>query len=119
MRHRFLAAAILAIALAILAPSCSRDSNTVGALQVLKNLKYRRDPEYREKIDTELHDERNSFIRMKSWSWAGYITVLLEGIGVVAAMIRGQETIQQVLSYSICLIVATYWISYMVLSRKY
>lgn len=34
MRHRFLAAAILAIALAILAPSCSRDSNTVGALQV-------------------------------------------------------------------------------------
>ena len=34
MRHRFLPAAILVIALVILAPSCSRDSNTVNGLQV-------------------------------------------------------------------------------------
>ena len=34
MRHRFLPAAILVIALAILAPSCSRDGNTVSGLQV-------------------------------------------------------------------------------------
>ncbi len=34
MRHRFLPAAILVIAFAILAPSCSRDKNTVSGLQV-------------------------------------------------------------------------------------
>lgn len=34
MRRRFLPAAILAIALAVLVPSCSRDSNTVSGLQV-------------------------------------------------------------------------------------
>lgn len=34
MRHRFLAAAILVIALVLLTPSCSRDSNTVSGLQV-------------------------------------------------------------------------------------
>ena len=34
MRHRFILAAIFVIALAILAPSCSRDSNTVSGLQV-------------------------------------------------------------------------------------
>ncbi len=91
----------------------------VGALQIARNLKYRKDPEYREKIDTEIGDERNSFIRMKSWSWAGYLTVLVEGIGVVAATVRGQETARTVLSFSVCLIITVYWVSYMILKRKY
>ena len=32
----------------------------IGALQIWRNLKYRRDPEYREKIDIEAGDERNN-----------------------------------------------------------
>ena len=91
----------------------------VGALQVARTMKYRNDPEFREKLDTEILDERNSFLRMKSWAWTGYFVVLIEGAGVVIAMILGKETIQQVLAYSICLIIAIYWISYMVLKRKY
>ena len=91
----------------------------VGALQIARNLRYRRDPAYREKIDTEVSDERNRFLRMKSWSWAGYITVIAEGIIAVVAAVRGQETVQLVLSYSVCLLLAAYYISYLVLSRKY
>ena len=91
----------------------------VGVFQVIRNLRYRRDNEYKEKIDTEFSDERNSFLRMKSWSWAGYITVLIEAIGAVVAMVMGQETIQLVLSYSVALIVFVYWLMYMILSRKY
>ena len=91
----------------------------VGVFQVIRNLRYRRDNEYKEKIDTEYSDERNSFLRMKSWSWAGYITVLVEAIGAVVAMVMGQETIQLVLSYSVALIVFVYWLMYMILSRKY
>ena len=91
----------------------------VGALQIARNLRYRRDPAYREKIDTEVSDERNRFLRMKSWSWAGYITVLAEAIAAVVAAVRGQETVQLVLSYSVCLLLAAYYISYLVLSRKY
>ena len=91
----------------------------VGILQVIRNLKYQKDPDYREKIDTEINDERNSFLRMKSWTWTGYITILVEGIGVIAAMILGQRTIQLVLSYSVCLLLAAYWITYMILRRKY
>ena len=92
---------------------------TVGFLQMMRNLRYRKDEDYREKIDTEFGDERNSFLRMKSWAWTGYIVVLAEGIGVVIAMITGQELVCKVLSYSVCLIVGVYWITYMVLSRKY
>ena len=91
----------------------------IGALQTIRNLRYRRDAEYRKKIDTEVSDERNRFLSMKSWSWAGYIVVLVEGIGVVAAMITGQKTVQLILSYSVCLIVTVYWITYLILSRKY
>ena len=91
----------------------------VGFFQAMRNLRYRKDKDYREKIDTELGDERNSVLRMKSWAWTGYIVVLAEGIGVVIAMITGQELLCRVLSWSVCLIVGVYWITYMVLSRKY
>ena len=91
----------------------------VGAMQVYKNLKYRRNPEYRERLDTEAKDERNAFIRMRSWAWAGYITILALSIGTVVALILGQQTIQMTLMYTICLIVGVYWVAYVVLSRKY
>ena len=91
----------------------------VGVLQCIRNVRYRKDREYREKIDIELKDERNRYLRMKSWSWAGYIVILVEGVGVVAAMILGEHTVQLVLSYSVCLILCVYWVSYLILSRKY
>ena len=91
----------------------------IGMLQVIRNLKYRKDSVYREKIDTEAQDERNRFLRMKSWSWTGYIVVMAQSIGVIIAMVLGQDQIQHVLSYSVCLMLCTYWISYVVLSRKY
>ncbi|MBR0353177.1 MAG: hypothetical protein IJH53_08230 [Oscillospiraceae bacterium] len=91
----------------------------VGVLQVVRNLRYRKDEEYKEKVDTEVNDERMSFLRMKSWSWTGYLMILIEGIGVIVALVLGQRTIQLVLSYSVCLILVIYWISYLVLSRKY
>lgn len=90
----------------------------VGVIQIIRNLKYRNDPAYREKMDTEAADERNRFLRMKSWAWAGYITILVEGCGAIAAMILGQRTVQMVLSYSLCLILAVYWAAYVVLNRK-
>ena len=92
---------------------------TVGILQLIRTVKYRKDPEYREKVDIELTDERSKYLRMKSWAWTGYIIVLVEGIGVIIAMILGYETIQLVLAYSLCLILLVYWITYLVLNKKY
>ncbi len=91
----------------------------VGTLQVIRAVKYRKDSEYREKVDTELGDERNRFLRMKSWSWAGYSTILIEGIGAIVAMVLGERTVQLVLSYSVCLVLVIYWIAYVILSKKY
>ena len=91
----------------------------VGVLQAIRNVKYRKDADYREKIDVEANDERNRFLRMKSWSWAGYISVLVESVGVIVAIILGEETVRLILSLSVCLILVAYWVSYLVLSRKY
>ena len=91
----------------------------VGILQVMRNLKYRRDPEYREKIDVEVSDERNKYLRMQSWSWAGYIMVIGLAISGVIAMILGQEQVQLTLMYSMCALLMVYTISYYILSRKY
>ena len=91
----------------------------VGTLQLIRAVKYRKDSEYKEKVDTELGDERNRFLRMKSWSWAGYFTILIEGIGAIIAMILGERTVQLVLSYSVCLVLVIYWVAYVILSKKY
>ena len=91
----------------------------VGVLQAIRNVKYRKDADYREKIDVEANDERNRFLRMKSWSWAGYIAILVEAAGVIVAIILGEETVRLILSLSVCLILVAYWVSYLVLSRKY
>ena len=91
----------------------------VGVLQSIRNVKYRKDTDYRDKIDTEANDERNRFLRMKSWSWAGYIAILVESVGVIVAIILGEETVRLILSLSVCLILVAYWVSYLVLSRKY
>ena len=120
---------VIGIALLVLSIAGALDSTlyagmggaliAVGILQIIRNVRYRTDAAYREKWDTEVSDERNRFLRMKSWSWAGYIVVLVEAMGVIVAMIMGKETVQMILCYSVCLILCAYWISYLVLSRKY
>ncbi len=91
----------------------------VGTLQLIRAVKYRKDSEHKEKVDTELGDERNRFLRMKSWSWAGYFTILIEGIGAIIAMALGERTVQLVLSYSVYLVLVIYWIAYVILNKKY
>lgn len=91
----------------------------VGALQIVRNLRYRKNEQYREKIDTEVRDERNQFIRNKSWAWTGYILIIAEAVASLIALIAKQEIVQQVLLYTICGTITVYWVTYMILSRKY
>ena len=91
----------------------------VGVMQIIRNLRYRRDETYREKIDVEAKDERNGFLRMKSWSWAGYVAVLAEGVGAIVAMVMGERTVQLTLSYCVCGLIFTYWVAYLIVRKKY
>lgn len=90
-----------------------------GIMLLVRNIRYRTDEEYKEKMDINYSDERNKYISMKAWSWAGYLFVLLAGIATIVCMILKQTLYMKIASLSVCLMVGLYWICYLVLRRKY
>ena len=91
----------------------------VGALQVYRQMKYRKNEEYREKVDIALEDERNKFLRGKAWAWAGYLFVIISAVGSLILRFAGKSELADLAACFMGLLVFLYWGSYMVLSRKY
>ena len=91
----------------------------IGAWQVYRQLKYRRNEEYREKVDIAMQDERNHFIRGKAWAWAGYLFVIITAVGSLILRFAGKSELADMAACGMALLVFLYWVSYMMLSRKY
>lgn len=91
----------------------------VGLVQIVRNLKYNNNEEYKEKIDIEASDERNRYLRLKAWSWAGYIYVLGSAVLSLVCLAMGLEDLSRMLGLSMCAVLALFWGSYMVLRNKY
>lgn len=91
----------------------------VGIVQTIRHLKYMHDPEYKEKFDTEVSDERNRYINMKAWSWAGYLFVMAAALGTIIFAILGNSALMQCCAYGVCIIILFYWVSYLILRKKY
>lgn len=91
----------------------------VGIIFLVRQIRYKKNQEYRESVDVEINDERNKYLSMKAWSWSGYLFVLIAAVGAVILKLVGREELVYMASGSICLIVVLYWISYMVLRKKY
>ena len=80
---------------------------------------YKTDKAYQEKMDTEASDERNRFLRNKAWAWAGYLFVLIAAVCTIVFKVMGQELLWQATGLGMCLIVTLYWISFLILRKKY
>lgn len=91
----------------------------IGILQILRFRRFNKNEAYREKVEIEINDERNHFIRGKAWAWSGYLFIILAGLGVIVFKLIGQDLLSMASSYAVCLMVCLYWISYYVLKRKY
>ena len=91
----------------------------VGGLLLIRQIKYRTNESYRESVDVEVNDERNKYISMKAWSWAGYLFVLIAAVAAIVLKIVGRDELVHIASGSVCLIVVLYWLAYVVLRRKY
>ena len=91
----------------------------VGVLFLLRNIRYRRNETYRETVDVEVNDERNKYLSMKAWSWTGYLFVLIAAAGAIVLKLLGREDYMFFASGSVCLMLILYWVSYMVLKKKY
>ncbi len=91
----------------------------VAVAQIVRQIKYHTNEEYKEKVDTAQNDERNKFIANKAWAWAGYSFVMAAAIATVVFYLLGFEELMSFSSLSVCFIVIVYYIAYLILRRKY
>lgn len=91
----------------------------IGVLQMIRLIRYKTNAIYKEATDIAVNDERNRFIGMKAWSWAGYLFVFIAAVATIVFELIGQETLMFAASGSVCLIITIYWISYLILRKKY
>ena len=91
----------------------------IGIIRLLRYYRLKKNDAYREKMETAVTDERNQFIRMKAWSWAGYLFIIVTALGTIIFRILGQDLLSQVASGAVCLMLVLYWISFFVLKKKY
>lgn len=91
----------------------------VGALQMIRIIRYNTSAKYKEETDTALNDERNRFIRNKAWAWAGYLYIVLAAVATIVFKLLNQDVLMFAASGSVCLIITIYWISFFILRNKY
>ena len=91
----------------------------MGAIRLLRFYRLKKNECYREKMETAVTDERNQFIRMKAWSWAGYLFIMVSAVATIIFRILSQDLLSQFASYAVCLMLVLYWVSYFVLKKKY
>ncbi len=91
----------------------------VGVFQIIRHIRYRTNEEYKNKVDIEVNDERNKFLSNKAWAWTGYIFVLCCAVGAIAYRAMGETEFSSLCTTAMCLMVAIYFISYIILKRKY
>ena len=91
----------------------------IGILRLIRTYRFRKDEAYREQMEIATSDERIRYIRQMAWSWTGYLFVIVTGIAVILLKIAGQELLSMAASGAVCLMAVLYWISYLVLQKKY
>lgn len=91
----------------------------VGALQLLRNHRVNSNPAYREKMEIQSTDERIRYIRLKAWGWTGYLFLLITAVASIILKIIGQSALSTAAGFAVCLMLIIYWLSYLLLSRKY
>ena len=64
-------------------------------------------------------DERNITLSNKARSWAFYLYLVGASVTVLVLLFMGNEDMAALIGYSVCILVALYWVSYFVLKRKY
>ena len=91
----------------------------IGIIQLIRQVRYIKNAEYRDNVNTEVNDERNKFISSKAWSWAGYLFVIIAAVAAIVFKLMGLDDYMMLSGGSVCLITLLYWICHLVLRKKY
>ena len=91
----------------------------VSVLRLIRLYRFNKNEEYREKVETEISDERNRFIRNRAWAWAGYLFILISALAVIGFKVAGLDLLSTAASVALCLMLVLYWVSFFILRKKY
>ena len=91
----------------------------VGAMYLVQNIRYQKNPDYRENVNTERNDERNRFLHMKAWQMAGGWFVIIAAVATFVFKFAGKEDLMMLCSGAVCLMTFMYWIFFLYLRKKY
>ena len=91
----------------------------IGAIRLYRGIRLAKDKAYRENFEVEIHDERNQWLRMKAWSWAGYLFVMIAACGTLVFAFIDKKELMMAASYSVCIMLLLYWVCYLIVRKKY
>ena len=91
----------------------------VGSMYLMQSIRYQKNPEYRENVDTERNDERNRFLSMKAWQLTGGWFVIIAAVGTFIFKFAGREDLMMLSSGAVCLMIFMYWIFFLYLRKKF
>ena len=91
----------------------------VSVIMLFRQFRYKTNVENKEKVDIEVNDERNKHLRRMAWSWTGYLFVIIAAFGSIIFKIIGMDMYSMAAGFAVCLLITLYWISYVILRRKY
>ena len=91
----------------------------IGIISLYRGIRLGKDSEYRENFEVETHDERNKYLRMKAWSWAGYLFIIGCSVFVIIFALIDRPDLMQMAAYGTCIMLVLYWVSYLIVRKKY
>lgn len=91
----------------------------IGCINLLRSYRLNKNEAYREKMEVELSDERNRFIRNKAWAWSGYLFVMIAAVLSIVFRIIGFNHLSIASGFAVLIVIVLFWISYYVLGKKY
>ena len=91
----------------------------VGIINLYRGIRLGKDTEYRENFEVETHDERNKYLRMKAWSWAGYLFIIGCSAFVIIFALIDRPDLMQMAAWGTCIMLVLYWVCYLIVRKKY
>ena len=91
----------------------------VGAMNLIRNIRYQKSAEYRENVNTQRNDERNQFLHMKAWQMVGGWFVIIAAVATFVFKFAGKEDLMMLCGGAVGLMTFMYWIFFLYLKKKY
>ena len=91
----------------------------LGTLRIMKNRRITKNEQTMHRHEIAETDERIRFLSDRAKSWTFSFSILLAGIIVIILSLLGYHDQAQPFSWFACLMVAIYWVFWLIASKKY